>query len=121
MSLVADKIEVSSEQVAEQKQSSWWYKRAFGGGSLLDYLGYGVTLGAWCRGGRAQSEVTTIVDLPAGLEVDQHSITICRYEDGLSKFETPWATFTDPLRGSASASSTPRASAAEKRTVGLAP
>ena len=31
-----------------------------------------------------------------GLEVDEHSITICRYESGLSKFETRWGTFTDP-------------------------
>ena len=84
------------EKVAAQKQGSWWYKKAFGGGSLLDYLGYGVTLGTWYLGGRAPSEVTAVVDQPAGLEVDEHSITICRYEDGLSKFETRWGTFTDP-------------------------
>jgi predicted dehydrogenase len=93
---VADKIEVSADQVAEQKPNSWWYKKAFGGGSLLDYLGYGVTLGSWYLGGLAPIEVTTVVDRPAGLEVDEHSITICRYKDGLSKFETRWGTFTDP-------------------------
>src|SRR5205814_10346873 len=69
---------------------------ALGGGSLLDYLGYGVTLGTWFHGGREPSEVTAVVDQPAGLEVDEHSITICRYEDGLSRFETRWGTFTDP-------------------------
>jgi glucose-fructose oxidoreductase len=40
--------------------------------------------------------VTTIVDQPAGLEVDEHSLTIARYDTGLSKFETRWGTFTDP-------------------------
>ena len=40
--------------------------------------------------------MTTVVDQPAGLEVDEHSITVCRYADGLSKFETRWGTFTDP-------------------------
>lgn len=40
--------------------------------------------------------MTAVVDRPAGLEVDEHSITICRYKDGLSKFETRWGTFTDP-------------------------
>ena len=35
-------------------------------------------------------------DEPEGLEVDEHSITICRYANGLSKFETRWGTFTDP-------------------------
>ncbi len=93
---VADKVEVSPEQVAAGKPGSWWYKKKFGGGSLLDYLGYGVTLGTWYHGGRAPIEVTSVVDQPAGLEVDEHSITVCRYADGLSKFETRWGTFTDP-------------------------
>ena len=41
-------------------------------------------------------EVTTICDEPSGLEVDEHSITVARYEHGLSKFETRWGTFSDP-------------------------
>lgn len=93
---VADKIEVGAEAAAAQKSSSWWYRKKFGGGSLLDYLGYGVTLGSWFQDGRIPIEVTTVVDEPAGLEVDEHSITVCRYEEGLSKFETRWGTFTDP-------------------------
>ena len=36
------------------------------------------------------------MDEPAGLEVDEHSITIARYAQGLAKFETRWGTFTDP-------------------------
>jgi predicted dehydrogenase len=46
--------------------------------------------------GRAPIEVTAVVDQPEGLEVDEHSITICRYARGLSKLETRWGTFTDP-------------------------
>jgi glucose-fructose oxidoreductase len=30
------------------------------------------------------------------LEVDEHSVTVARYEKGLSKFETRWGTFSDP-------------------------
>ncbi len=93
---VADKVEVSEGEVNRQKPHSWWYKRASGGGSLLDYLGYGVTLGTWFHSGRAPIEVTTVVDEPAGLEVDEHSVTIARYEYGLSKYETRWGAFTDP-------------------------
>jgi predicted dehydrogenase len=92
----ADKVEVSDEEVRRQKPTSWWYRKDTGGGSLLDYLGYGVTLGTWYLGGRAPLEVTSIVDEPAGLEVDEHSVTVARYEFGLSKFETRWGTFTDP-------------------------
>ena len=93
---LADKIEVSREEVERQKPTSWWYKRASGGGSLLDYLGYGATLGTWYRGGEAPLEVTCVTDETPGIEVDQHAIVICRYAGGLSKMETRWGTFTDP-------------------------
>lgn len=92
----ADKDEKTAEQVAREKPASWFYKRAHGGGSLLDYLGYGTTLGTWYQGGRRPLEVTAVVDEPAGLEVDEHSIVVARYAHGLSKFETRWGTFTDP-------------------------
>ena len=93
---IADKVEIDAEEAARQKSQSWWYQKAAGGGSLLDYLGYGVTLGTWFHGGRAPIEVTTVVDQTTGLEVDEHSVTVARYEAGLSKFETRWGTFTDP-------------------------
>ncbi|HLK56866.1 MAG TPA: Gfo/Idh/MocA family oxidoreductase [Chthonomonadaceae bacterium] len=93
---VADKQEISAEEAARQKSQSWWYQKEAGGGSLLDYLGYGVTLGTWFHGGRAPIEVTSVVDETPGLEVDEHSVTIARYDVGLSKFETRWGAFTDP-------------------------
>ena len=92
----ADKVVVSDEEVRREKPTSWWYSKAAGGGSLLDYLGYGATLGTWFMNGEAPIEVTAVVDQPEGLEVDEHSITICRYARGLSKLETRWGTFTDP-------------------------
>jgi glucose-fructose oxidoreductase len=93
---VAGKKESTAEEVAREKPHSWFYKKDHGGGSLLDYLGYGTTLGTWFLDGRAPLDVTCVVDGPAGLEVDEHSVTIARYEFGLSKFETRWGTFTDP-------------------------
>ena len=93
---LAGKVVVSDEDVRRAKPTSWWYKAASGGGSLLDYMGYGATLGTWFMGGEAPLTVTSVVDEPAGLEVDEHSITVCRYRTGLSKFETRWGTFTDP-------------------------
>jgi predicted dehydrogenase len=93
---LADKVSVSPEEVEQQKPGSWWYKRASGGGSLLDYLGYGATLGTWYMNGEAPLEVTCVVDEAPGIEVDQHSITICRYASGLSKMETRWGTISDP-------------------------
>jgi glucose-fructose oxidoreductase len=90
----ADKIE--TQPTAADKAKSWFYKRAQGGGSLLDYAGYGATIGTWLQGGRKPIEVTCVMDEPPGLEVDEHSITVCRYAHGLSKIETRWGTFTDP-------------------------
>lgn len=95
---LADKEETTAETVEKEKPHSWFYKREHGGGSMLDYLGYGATLGTWFQGGKAPLEVTAVVDQPAGLEVDEHSVTIARYEHGLSKFETRWGTFTDPWK-----------------------
>lgn len=90
----ADKIEM--EPTAERKAASWFYKKSEGGGSLLDYLGYGTTLATWYFNGAAPLEVTSVVDSTPGLEVDEHSITAARYPFGLSKFETRWGTLTDP-------------------------
>jgi len=93
---LADKIDTDGEYVQREKPNTWFYKKAAGGGSLLDYLGYGTTLGTWFHCGKVPLEVTAVVDVPEGLEVDEHSITVARYARGLSKFETRWGTFTDP-------------------------
>lgn len=82
--------------MTEEMEQSWWYSAEHGGGSLLDYLGYGVTLGTWFRNGEVPLEVTTVLDVPEGMEVDEHSVTIARYAGGLSTFQTRWGTFTDP-------------------------
>ncbi|MFO1065015.1 MAG: Gfo/Idh/MocA family oxidoreductase [Pirellulales bacterium] len=92
----AGKVEISREEVEREKPQSWFYRKSTGGGSLLDYLGYGTTLGTWFMNGEKPIEVTTAVYQPESLEVDEHSITIARYRKGLSKFETRWGTFTDP-------------------------
>ena len=92
----AGKEKRTREQVDAQKPLSWFYQKEAGGGSLLDYLGYGSTLGTWFQGGRRPLDVTAVVDRPQGLEVDEHSIVVARYAHGLSKFETRWGTFTDP-------------------------
>ena len=76
--------------------SSWWYRRDAGGGAMLDYLGYGVTLAGWFLDGRIPVDVTTTQFVPDGLEVDVHSIVAARYATGLATFQTRWGTFTDP-------------------------
>ncbi len=85
-----------TEVSLSEKKKSWFYQKSKGGGSLLDYLGYGVTFGTWFLNGRTPLEVTTVVDGPEGLDVDEHSVTIARYSTGLSTFATRWGTMSDP-------------------------
>jgi glucose-fructose oxidoreductase len=75
---------------------SWFRQKEKGGGSLLDYLGYGVTLGSWFMANRQPLAVTAVSHIPPDWEVDDHSIVIVQYEQGLSKFETRWGTLTSP-------------------------
>lgn len=77
-------------------EQSWFLKKDAGGGSLLDYLGYGATLGTWFHGNNKPLEVMSMDYTPEGWEVDNHSISIVRYEYGLSKLETRWGTLTSP-------------------------
>jgi glucose-fructose oxidoreductase len=92
----ADKV-VTDGGTLSDKLGSWWYQPQHGGGAMRDYLGYGVTLGAWFDGGRRPVSVTTITGGNPALPVDEHSITVCRYASGhLSHFSTRWGTFTDP-------------------------
>ena len=79
----------------EEKLNSWYYDPE-GGGSLIDYLGYGVTLATWYFRGEKPSEVTTIRAGDSRVPVDEQSVTIARYGDWLSTFHTRWGTFTDP-------------------------
>ena len=90
----SDKIETTPTPA--RKRKSWFYKKGQGGGSLLDYLGYGTTLGTWYHQSNKPVEITAVTDLPNGLEVDEQSVTIARYNCGLSTFQTRWGTFTDP-------------------------
>lgn len=78
-----------------EKLASWFYNPD-GGGSLIDYLGYGVTLASWYFDGRRPTEVTSVRGGGDTLPVDEQSVTIVRYGEWLSTFQTRWGTFTDP-------------------------
>lgn len=77
------------------KKASWFYDRN-GGGALIDYLGYGATLGTWFFDGRKPTEITAVTGGAKGVPVDEQSVTIARYGDWLSTFHTRWGTFTSP-------------------------
>lgn len=86
----------SHEPTEDDKRTSWFYDADSGGGSLLDYLGYGVTLGSWFNGGQRPLGVSTLTWGGTGINVDEQSVTSVRYARGVSTFQTRWGTFTDP-------------------------
>lgn len=91
-----DKKVVDISEDLALKNSSWWYSADNGGGSLLDYLGYGATLGTWFRAGEMPESILAKTFIPQGLSVDEQSVVIGTYSTGLSVFQTRWGTFSDP-------------------------
>jgi len=92
---VHDKTERVDPDLAT-KAASWWYSPEFGGGSLLDYLGYGATIATWFRNGELPERVTALAWGSEGLRVDEQSVTVAAYRSGLSTFQTKWGTFSNP-------------------------
>jgi len=93
----AGEMHFAGEDMEEAGAETWWHQEAAGGGSLVDYLGYGTNLATWFRDGELPVEVSTETFTPEWSEVDTQSVTVAKYEGkGLSKFETRWGTFTDP-------------------------
>lgn len=91
-----DKISIDGTSDRTAMRESWWYQAAAGGGSLLDYLGYGATLSTWFRNGELPSRITAMTHVVPGDEVDEQSVVIAAFPQGLSTLQTRWGTFTDP-------------------------
>ncbi len=75
---------------------SWFYEADAGGGSMLDYLGYGVTFSTWVRDGELPEAVISETYVPPGFEVDVQSASTCVYDTGLSTYQTTWRMLSNP-------------------------
>jgi glucose-fructose oxidoreductase len=91
-----DKASVAGAEDPGAKSATWWYSRESGGGSMLDYLGYGATLATWFRDGELPRSVQAATHVPPRLEVDEQAVVIARYDSGLSVLQTKWGTVSDP-------------------------
>ena len=109
-------VETRRDAASDEAQS-WFYKRTLGGGSLLDYLGYGTTLGTWYHGGRKPARGHLREDRPPGLEVDEHSVTVARYACGLSQVRDALGHVHRSLDAPAAAEVRLRASTARAGTI----
>jgi glucose-fructose oxidoreductase len=95
---VGDVVEVQyyGGNAGAPPDGSWFYDAESGGGSMLDYLGYGATFSTWFRDGELPERVTAETFVPEGETVDFQSATTCRYADGLSTLQTTWRMLTNP-------------------------
>jgi glucose-fructose oxidoreductase len=96
--VIGDVVEVQyyGGNAGAPPDDSWFYDPEDGGGSMLDYLGYGSTFSTWFRDGELPETVTAESYTPEDSPVDVQSATICRYEDGISTLQTTWRMLTNP-------------------------
>lgn len=76
----------------EEQGRTWWYKRALGGGALLDFCCYGANISRWFIGS-APEAVTGIIgmyDEPPG-DVEDNAVLIIRYADAYALCEASWS------------------------------
>lgn len=96
--VVGDVIEIQyyGGNAGAPPDGSWFYDPDAGGGSLLDYLGYGATFATWFRDGELPSTVAADTYVPPDQEVDVQSVTTCEYDRGLSTYQTTWRMISNP-------------------------
>lgn len=75
---------------------SWFYDPDSGGGSMLDYLGYGTTFSTWFRDGDLPERVYANAHVPADASTDFQSATTCEYERGIAVLQTTWRMIEHP-------------------------
>jgi predicted dehydrogenase len=75
---------------------AWWFDPERGGGSIQDYLGYGVTLASWFLEGESPERVSAMSHVPPGSLVDTHAVVTAEYPWGLATFQTRWGMLSDP-------------------------
>lgn len=87
----ADKINPPDEELAK----TWWYTPERGGGSVLDYAGYGSALARWIFGKPAVDArgIKKRFCLGESINVEDYSAAILDFGDGVGLLEGSWSTF----------------------------
>ena len=74
--------------------TTWWYRRANGGGSLLDYACYGAALATWFFGKQAEkvSGIRKNFSMQE-FDIEDYSAMILDFGDGVGLLEGSWTTY----------------------------
>ncbi|MGN0180026.1 MAG: Gfo/Idh/MocA family protein [Monoglobaceae bacterium] len=85
------------EHTPEQLSKMWWYDSRKGGGSIMDYAGYGCVLSTWFMNEQLPLKVSGVKKnffLPFADTEDYSTFTI-EYENAVSIIEGSWATISN--------------------------
>lgn len=73
---------------------SWWYKKDFGGGSILDYACYGTMLSTYIFGHQAKDVKTIAKQFDTSFsDVEDYSAMLLDFGDGVGLLEGSWNSF----------------------------
>lgn len=78
----------------EELKKLWWYQRDKGGGSIMDYAGYGTALATWIFG---EKQARTVYGVKKSVftdfsDVEDYSVFIADYGDCTALMEGTWST-----------------------------
>lgn len=85
------------EYTNEQLSKLWWYDKKRGGGSIMDYAGYGCVLSTWFMNGQLPLKVSGVKKnffLPFS-DVEDYSTFTLEYENAVSVIEGSWSTMNN--------------------------
>lgn len=78
-----------------EKLEECWYQRNLGGGSPIDYIGYGCILSRWFLGQRAVSATAIARNLMADFaDIEDHATVILNYPSAHAVLDATWSTFS---------------------------
>ena len=78
----------------EEKLHEWWYHRQYGGGGMMDYIGYGCNLSRWMVGEKATSAFCLGSNLTTPFaDIEDHATVILEFPHARGLVEGTWATY----------------------------
>lgn len=85
------------EYTNEELSKLWWYDKKRGGGSIMDYAGYGTVLSSWFMNNELPIKVSGVKKnffLPFS-DVEDYSTFTIEYENAVSVIEGSWSTMNN--------------------------
>lgn len=78
----------------EEKLHEWWYQRRYGGGAVMDYIGYGCNMSRWMLGEKATAAFCMATNASSPFaDIEDHATVVLKFPHARALVEGTWATF----------------------------